>query len=307
MSERSERAAGVAGSAAGYPPPEPRQDHVSSATWPAWIATRRRASASLGAFGPHVRHRQLGVGQHERPAVGIDDLHAVDEHDLVRPSPVRSRRASPCPCVPTASAPLRARCAVRGCSATTARQRPVGRREQVEQVHERRGRVVRGQERRPDEAALLRCGEVDCRRCSRPPSGARPRASSTRSSRRPRSRCARPRGSPTPAARSARRGSTSRRGCTSASSACSVVSVVPEVVDDRRALPFGVEHEPEVRARTCARGRPSSSGGSRGRRRRRDRRPSSRTGSRRAPTRRSSAARSASRTTPRRTSSRARP
>ena len=107
------------------------RDRSSSATWPAWIATRRRRVGVGRAFGPHVRDRELGIGQHERPAVGIDDLHAVDEHDVVCPSPARSRRASPCPCAPTASAPLRARCAVRGCRrrppTTAGRSRRAGR------------------------------------------------------------------------------------------------------------------------------------------------------------------------------------
>ena len=41
------------------------------------------------------------------------------------------------------------------------RQRPLVAGEQIEQVRQRRGRVVRGEERRPDEAALLRRREVD--------------------------------------------------------------------------------------------------------------------------------------------------
>src|SRR4051794_1381736 len=34
------------------------------------------------AFGPHVRDRKLRVREYQRPPVGIQDLHAVDEDRL---------------------------------------------------------------------------------------------------------------------------------------------------------------------------------------------------------------------------------
>src|SRR5438046_1524968 len=34
-------------------------------------------------LGPHVRARQLGIGQHEHPTLGADDLHPVDEHEIL--------------------------------------------------------------------------------------------------------------------------------------------------------------------------------------------------------------------------------
>src|SRR5690349_16945754 len=34
------------------------------------------------ALGPHVGERLLGVRQHQRPAVVVNELHAVDQHDL---------------------------------------------------------------------------------------------------------------------------------------------------------------------------------------------------------------------------------
>ena len=125
----------------------------------------------------------LGVGQHQRPAVGVDDLHAVDEHDLAVARPARRSRASPRPCAPTASAPSRARRGPSGSVAHDRRQRPVDRGEQVEQLHQRGRGVVGGQEVGPDEPAVLRR-----RRTSTSPSprdlheAARRRASSTRSS-----------------------------------------------------------------------------------------------------------------------------
>src|SRR5712672_2855756 len=35
-------------------------------------------------FCPHVGQRFLGIGQHERPAVGVQHLDPVDEHDVSR-------------------------------------------------------------------------------------------------------------------------------------------------------------------------------------------------------------------------------
>ena len=45
-----------------------------------WASARRPALAA--ALGPHVGQRLLGVGQDERPAVGVEDLDPVHQHEL---------------------------------------------------------------------------------------------------------------------------------------------------------------------------------------------------------------------------------
>ena len=42
----------------------------------------RRASRVAVGLGPDVGDRLLGVGQRQRPAVVVEDLHAVDQHEL---------------------------------------------------------------------------------------------------------------------------------------------------------------------------------------------------------------------------------
>src|SRR3954452_21782770 len=38
--------------------------------------------AVAAGLRPHVGHRVLGIRQHERPAVVVQHLHAVDEHEV---------------------------------------------------------------------------------------------------------------------------------------------------------------------------------------------------------------------------------
>ena len=85
-------------------------------------ATRVLVAAGLR---PHVRHARPRGRAARAPTVRVDDLHAVDEHDVAVPRPSRRSRASPCPCVPTAWRPSRARCGPTAASRTTVGQRPV--------------------------------------------------------------------------------------------------------------------------------------------------------------------------------------
>ena len=278
---------------------------VSSATWPAWIATSRRASASLAPSAHTCVTGELGVGQHERPAVGVDDLHAVDEHDVGCPSPARSRRASPRPCVPTASARLRARCAVRRSRRrppTTAGRSPRAGRAGAPASRPRRTRAGTSGQMKPPScdaakstapllATSIRCAAESFVHTIDAPCRVRD-ALGFAAHRRPAARCGRRAVLGTRAHEHEQRLFRRERGAL--------------VVDDRRGLAVGSNtnprSEPDVRTRSpivfSRVSRSSPAGDARGRRVRVDRRA-------RSP--RSWRARSASRSTPRRTSSRARP
>ena len=113
-----------------------------------------------------------GIGQHQRPAVVVEDLHAVDEDD------VAARRAlDHLPHHRALALPRRGHGLVRDVDVGADPRRPSDSvrsvdREQVEQLHQRGGGVVGGEEVGPDEAAVVRRREVDPRRSTPPPSGA---------------------------------------------------------------------------------------------------------------------------------------
>ena len=146
-----------------------RAQRVSSATWPAWIATRRRASASLVAFGPHVGDRELGVGQHERPAVGVHDLHAVDEHGRRVLRPFHHAAHHRALALPRRRHRLvrdvRSR-APRRTTADSGRSAAASRSSRCTSVA---AASYAGRNVGPDEAAFLRRREVDVAAAARPP------------------------------------------------------------------------------------------------------------------------------------------
>ena len=112
------------------------------------------------ALGPDVGDRLLGVGQGQRPAVVVEDLHAVDQLDLAVLAQLDQRAHDGALLLPRASPPSRGRCGRAGRPLDHLRQRRAVRGQQLEQLHQGGGGVEGGQEAGEDEAAVGAGGEA---------------------------------------------------------------------------------------------------------------------------------------------------
>src|ERR671910_1104722 len=114
-------------------------------------------------FGPYVGQRFLGIGQHEGPAVGMQHLDPVHEHDVTGAGALdhlaHDRSLALPGCRHRLVGDVQSRQAL-----DDRRQGSIGGGEQIEQLDEGGGAVERRHEVGPDEATVLGGGEFDIAR-----------------------------------------------------------------------------------------------------------------------------------------------